>query len=213
MREFFHQHRTLLPFYFVVTLILLWLLFVYRGSWQELWITNDQKGYRLFESAKYLEATQAFEDPLFKGAAYYKAGEFKKAQAIYLSDSSKQSKYNLGNCYIMQGKYQEAIEAYEIALKIDPGFTLARENIQLAKARQATLQIENDGKQGVGMLGADEIVYDNKEGKGEDVTDEGGQANSEKNGAHWLDRIQTGPQEFLKNKFSYQYRIQKDEHE
>jgi hypothetical protein len=75
------------------------------------------------------------------------------------------------------------------------------------------LDVENDGEQGVGMLGADEIVYDNTENKGQDVTEEGGQEGGESKNANWLDRIQTGPQEFLKHKFSYQYGMQKDKHE
>ena len=124
-------------------------------------------------------------------------------------NSSKEGRYNLGNSYVMLGKYQEAIEAYDLALKIDPDFTWAKENRDLAEARQKMMDVENDGEQGVGELGADEIVYDNKENKGEDVTEETSGETSENRNANWLDRIQTGPQDFLKHKFSYQYGMQK----
>ncbi len=201
--------RTLLPFYAALIIMLVWGLFFFRGSWSELWITNDQKGYQLFQSEKYLEAANVFEDSSFKGASFYKAGEFKKAKAVYMLDSSKEGRYNLGNSHIMLGKYKEAIEAYEIALKIDPDFTWAKENMKLAIARQKMLDVENDGEQGVGELGADEIVYDNKENKGQDVTEETSGETSESRNANWLDRIQTGPQDFLKHKFSYQYGMQK----
>lgn len=213
MKSFFLKHRTLLPFYAAVIIVLVWGLFFFRGSWSELWITNDQKGYQLFTSEKYLEAADVFDDTSFKGASFYKAGEFKKAKAVYMMNSSKEGRYNLGNSHIMLGKYKEAIEAYEIALTIDPDFTWAKENMALAIARQAMLDVENDGEQGVGMLGADEIVYDNTENKGQDVTEEGGQEGGESKNANWLDRIQTGPQDFLKHKFSYQYGMQKDKHE
>jgi Ca-activated chloride channel family protein len=213
MKSFLLKYRTLLPFYAAVIIVLAWGLFFFRGSWGELWITNDQKSYQLFKSEKYLEAADVFDDAFFKGAAYYRAGEFKKAKAVYMMSSSKEGRYDLGNSHMMLGKYKEAIEAYEIALKIDPNFTWAKENMNLAKARQAMLDVENDGEQGVGMLGADEIVYDNTENKGQDVTEEGSQEGGESKNANWLDRIQTGPQDFLKHKFSYQYAMQKDKHE
>jgi Ca-activated chloride channel family protein len=209
MKIFFVIHRTLLPFYLAVIIVLIWSIFFFRGSWSQLWSTNDQKGYSLFLSSEYIDAANAFEDQFFKGASYYKAGEFEKAKAVYSMNSSKEGVYNLGNSQLMLGKYKEAIEAYEIALKIDPDFTWAKDNMNLAKARQAMLDVENDGEQGVGMLGADEIVYDNKGNKGEDVTEEGGQQNTDSKNTNWLDRIQTGPQDFLKHKFSYQYGMQK----
>ena len=213
MKLFLLKHRTLLPFYVAVIIVLLWGLFFFRGSWSELWITNDQKGYQLFETKQYMKAANAFDNVSYKGASFYKAGEFKKAKALYMNNSSKEGRYNLGNSHMMLGKYKEAIEAYEIALKIDPDFTWAKENMNLAKARQAMLDVENDGEQGVGALGADEIVYDNTENKGESVTEEGSGETSESKNANWLDRIQTGPQDFLKHKFSYQYGMQKDKHE
>ena len=213
MKSYLLNNRTLWPFYAAVIIVLAWGLFFFRGSWGELWITNDQKAYQLFETKQYVEAANTFDDVSYKGASFYRAGEFKKAKAVYMTNSSKEGRYNLGNSHMMLGKYKEAIEAYEIALKIDPDFTWAKENMNLAKARQAMLDVENDGEQGVGMLGADEIVYDNTENKGQDVTEEGSQEGGESKNANWLDRIQTGPQDFLKHKFSYQYGMQKDKHE
>ena len=209
MKNFYENHRTLLPFYAAVIIVLAWGLFFFRGSWGELWITNDQKGYKLFKSEKYLDAADVFDDTSFKGASFYKAGEFKKAKAVYMTNSSKEGRYNLGNSHMMLGKYKEAVDAYEIALKIDPDFTWAKENRVLALARQKMLDVENDGEQGVGALGADEIVYDNTENKGQDVTEETSGESSESKNANWLDRIQTGPQDFLKHKFSYQYGMKK----
>jgi Ca-activated chloride channel family protein len=210
MKAYLLKHRTLWPFYATVIMVLAWGFFFYKGSWGELWITNDQKGYQLFTSKKYLESADVFDDTLYKGASFYKAGEFKKAKAVYMMNSSKEGRYNLGNSHMMLGKYEEAIEAYEIALKIDPNFILAKDNMALAIARQKILDVENDGEQGVGALGADEIVYDNTDNKGQDVTEETSGETSDSKNANWLDRIQTGPKEFLKHKFSYQYGMQKD---
>jgi Ca-activated chloride channel family protein len=209
LRTTLRKYRTLIPFYLALFTVVIWSLFFFKGTWSELWITADQQGYRQYQAKEYKEAAQSFENRLFKGAAYFKAGEFKKAKAVYMTLSGKEARYNLGNAEMMLGKYDKAIEAYEIALKIDPDFKWAKENMQLAFARKKMNEVENDGKQGVGELGADEIVYDNKENKGVDVTEEGATESSEQKNANWLDRIQTSPKSFLKNKFSYQYQMQK----
>lgn len=210
MKSFVWKYRTLLPFYTAVCIVLIWGLFFFKGSWGELWLTNDQRGYRLFTEKKYAESAHVFDAAAYKAASYYKDGEFKKAKAIYMNNSSKEGRYNLGNTYIMLGKYKEAIESYDIALRIDPDFKWARENMNLAKARQAMLDVENSGEEGVGLLGADKTVYDNTENKGQDIPDVGNTKESVNNNSNWLDRIQTGPQDFLKHKFSYQYGMQKD---
>ena len=106
----------------------------------------------------------------------------------------------------MLGEYDNAIKTYERALKIDPNFKKAQENLIVAKARKILKEPENDGQQGVGALGADEIVYDNTEGKGVDDDTSAPQDTTSGNPS-WLDRLQTGPKDFIKNKFRYQYNM------
>ena len=204
--KYLKKHLSLLPFYIVLLCSLLWLVFMYKGNMNRLLITNDQKGYSYYEKKMYLNAAKTFEDISFKGASFYKAGEFKKARALYRNLSAKEGRYNFGNANVMLGQYDDAIEAYELALKIDPDFTEAKENLVVAKARKILKEPENDGQQGVGELGADEIVFDNKEGKGVD-DDSSAQEESASGNPNWLDRLQTGPKDFLKNKFSYQYQM------
>jgi len=207
MKTTMQKHLTLIPFYAVLILSLLWLLFFYDGSWNRLFITSNQAGYKAYENKQYLEAAKNFENLSFKGASFYRAGEFKKAKAIYQNLLDKVGKYNLGNAFVMLGEYDSAIEAYELALKMDPNFREAKENLVIAKARKILKEPENDGEQGVGKLGADEIVYDNKAGKGVDDDTSAEQETSSGN-PNWLDRLQTGPKDFLKNKFRYQYEMQ-----
>ena len=211
MRGYMKRHLTLLPFYLVFIGALLWVLFFYEGSINRLFVTSDQLGQRYYDNEHYSKAGKTFEDALHKGASYYKAGEFKKARSVYQNLTSKEGKYNLGNTFVMLGKYDDAIEAYELALKIDPQFKAAKENLVIAKARKILKEPENDGEQGVGALGADEIVFDNKEGKRVDDDSSEAQA-TEAGNPNWLDRLQTGPKAFLKNKFSYQYEMQERAH-
>ena len=168
-----HINPTLIPFYLISILSLFWLLFIYKGNFINLWITPNQIGYRYYIAEDYINASKSFENISFRGASLYRAGEFEKAKSIYILRSDRDSRYNLGNSYLMMGRYEEAIKAYDIALQIDPNFIEATENRALAKARKELLDIANDGEQGVGELGADEIVYDNKASKGVEDTVEG----------------------------------------
>ncbi len=199
---------TLLPIIAIIA-VLGWYWFFYQGSFKALWITADQQGYQFYKKGHFMQAAQAFEDSAFKGSAYYQAGEFKKAAAIFATLSDANSRYNLANAYVMQGKYKEAIEFYDLALKIKPDFTAAKENKAIAMARQAKLDQNRDNDEGTGgQMAADEMVYDNKQQRGQEIVEQG--ATDGVNMTHWLDRLQTGPKQFLQHKFSYQYAQQKN---
>ncbi len=206
MIRYLKNHLALLPFYAVVLFSVLWLLFFYDGRLDRLFMTSDQLGYRYYVQKMYKKAADTFENTHFKAAALFRAGEFKQAKSVYQNISTKEGKFNLGNTLVMLGDYDAAIKAYELALKIDPNFKEAKENLVIAKARKILKEPENDGEQGVGKLGADEIVFDNKEGKGAD-DDTSAQQAAESGNPNWLDRLQTGPKDFLKNKFRYQYEM------
>jgi len=207
MKQYFLKHKSLLPLMSVSILSLLWLLFLYEGTWNRLLMTPDQLGYKYYQKKAYLKAAEVFENSSFKAASFFRAGEFKKAKAVYQNSTTKVDTYNLGNAFVMLGEYDNAIKSYERALKIDPHFKEAQENLKVAKARKILKEPENDGEQGVGELGADEIVFDNKAGKGVDDDKSATQEATSQN-PNWLDRLQTGPRDFLKNKFRFQYERQ-----
>ena len=206
MKALLKKHISLLPFGVTLILSVIWVLFFYDKGLERLFVTADQRGYHQYEKQNYLDAAKDFENISFKGASYFRAAEFKNAVSVYQNLSSKEDTYNLGNAYVMLGEYDNAIETYKRALEIDPDFKEAQENLVVAKARKILKEPENDGLQGVGALGADEIVYDNTEGKGVD-DDTSAQKDTQSGNPNWLDRLQTGPKDFLKNKFSYQYRM------
>lgn len=209
MKEIMKKHLSLMPFWFTLIVSVIWVLFVYDKGFNRLFMTADQSAYRQYENKNYINAAKDFENISFKGASYYRAAEFKNAKSLYQNFSSKEDTYNLGNSFVMLGDYDNAIETYERALDIDPNFKEAEENLLVAKARKVLKEPENDGQQGVGMLGADEIVYDNTEGKGVD-DDTSIQQDTQSGDPNWLDRLQTGPKDFLKNKFRYQYQMKED---
>ena len=199
-----------MPFFLTVILSVLWLVFIYEGGLNRLFVTSDQLGYHYYKEKNYSKAAENFESLSYKGASYYAEGKFKKAKSVYQNLSTKEGRFNLGNAYVMLGDYDNAIKSYEMALKIDKNFKVAEENLVVARARKILKEPENDGKQGIGDMydmQPDEVIYDNTEGKGEDDT-RNADKDTAKGNPNWLDRLQTGPKDFLKNKFRYQYEMQ-----
>lgn len=70
----------------------------------------------------------------------YTADEFEKAIGLYSEaltseGTSAELFYNMGNCYYRLGKYGKAILMYERALRLDPTFTDARENLAFVNSK------------------------------------------------------------------------------
>lgn len=102
-------------------------------SWQDLWLSADQQGYRHFRKEQYPQALNAFNDQSWKGIAAYRAGRFEEAEHYFRSSTDLKAHYNLGNTLVQLGKYQEAIDEYNIVLETDPEHVDAQHNREIAK--------------------------------------------------------------------------------
>ncbi|QGQ24544.1 tetratricopeptide repeat protein [Gimesia benthica] len=187
------------------------LVLIVALSWTGWWLTPDQRGQRLFRDKQYRQAAEVFTDPDWQGAAWYRAGEFEKAAQAFARGSSPEARFNVGNAWMLLGKYEQAIAEYERALKLRPDWKAAEENRALAKAR-AKLRETQGGDLGDQQEGADEVVFDlNKERGGQDTQITGEQAASDNAvQAIWLRRVQTNPADFLRSKFAYQSALQQE---
>jgi len=149
-------------------------------SWRGLWRSPDRQGQLLIEKGEYLQAAERFTDPMQRGAAYFKAGEFKKALSVYNSVLTPEGRYNRGNAQMMLGSYDAAIALYDRVLEERPEWEAPTVNRAIAVARKAALAPpeSDDGGTG-GQLEADEIVFDElaKNGGAEQEVD-GGEAMS-----------------------------------
>ncbi|WDQ17836.1 tetratricopeptide repeat protein [Rhodopirellula sp. P2] len=183
-----------------------WLILGVIG-WSTWWWTPDQLGQRWMQQEQYTEAANAFDDPMWQGVAWYRAGEFAEAAKSFSRTTGPPASFNLGNCWLMQGKYDQAIASYEDALKQRPDWTEAQQNLDLAKARKKATEAKG-GDAGDQRLGADEIVFDKdkkKQDEGQDTDITAEQAvNDASVQAVWLRQVQTKPADFLKSKFRYQ---------
>lgn len=172
-------------------------------------LTPDQQGRRWLESGEPLRAARSFEDRLWKGLAYYDAGDFASAAAALAPLDTARGKFQYANALARQERLPEAIAAYERALELEPDSSEAVFNLDWVKGLLELDQKEYEDAGGTGgKLEADKIVFDEKgaKGKGEMTAEEArAQGLSEAQLREmWMRRVQTTPADFLRLKFSYQ---------
>ena len=186
-------------------------VYLFALSWVGWWLTPDQQGWRSFRKEKYAVAADEFANPMWRGAAWYRDGDFKKAAAEFSRMDSAEAHFNQGNARLMLGTYEAAIACYDRALERRPQWTEAQENRELAIARGKAMEFDGGDMTG-GKMGADDIVFDQDATKGDqEVEIAGGEPLSDQEiQALWLRRLQTEPADFLKSKFSFQNAQQGD---
>ncbi|MFT6551774.1 MAG: Ca-activated chloride channel family protein, partial [Zhongshania marina] len=135
--------------------LLLPALFAFQPStanafeFKDLWQTPDQQAAALLPTDPQAAAAK-FEDPMWKAAAQYRAGDFAAAAESYQQFDSADADYNRGNALAKANKLDEAIAAYESALQKDPTLSDARKNKKIledAKKSQEQQQQSGDDKQ------------------------------------------------------------------
>lgn len=200
------------PYTFIAVATVLALLAAgYRVGWRDLWLTPDQRGRLLLGENRPADAAQAFHDPLWRGIALFRAGEFKEAAQAFAARDTAEGAFNQGNALVMLGQYDDALKRYDRALGLRPGWPAALNNREIARIRGERKKTEG-GETGDTDTKADEIVFDKTKKGGEDSTIEGDKPMSDEQvRALWLKRVQTQPADFLRAKFAYQLQTQPSE--
>ncbi|HEX4609955.1 MAG TPA: tetratricopeptide repeat protein, partial [Urbifossiella sp.] len=102
----------------------------------DLWHTPEQQADRLFRAGRYEDAAKTSADPPRQGAALYRAGDFKAAAAAFARDGSAEGAFDRGNALVMLGKYDDAVNSYDRALALRPGWSEAADNRAVAVVRR-----------------------------------------------------------------------------
>ena len=90
---------------------------------------HNNKGNALLKKRKYLEAILSF-----KKAIKYEVS----------SKNIEQIKLNLGNCYLNNSQYEEAIETYETIIKKNDKFIMAYQNLAFAESKIQQYEKSNE---------------------------------------------------------------------
>lgn len=99
-------------------------------TWQDLWQRPDQQAAQALHDGDAKQAQKLARDPAWQGAAAYRANDYVTAAQVLQHAPGSDAAYNLGNARARQGQYQQAIDAYDDALKLDPANTDAKANRQ-----------------------------------------------------------------------------------
>ena len=70
----------------------------------DLWMTPDQQGRHAFDRGDFKTAAERFRDPLWKGVALYRAGDFQGALNAFALVDTAESYYNQGDALARLGK-------------------------------------------------------------------------------------------------------------
>jgi Ca-activated chloride channel family protein len=180
-----------------------------QAAFIDWWLTPDQQARVLFERGEYAQAAQRFEDPLWKGLAYYASEDFVSAASWFSRVDTAYGRFYLGNAFAHQDRLQEALAAYDEALALDPTLEEAQFNRDWVQGLYDLSQREYEDVGGTGgQLGADDFVFSDRAKNAEQEMTEA-EARSqglsdEQIESIWMRRVQTTPAEFLEIKFSYQ---------
>jgi len=97
-------------------------------DWQSLWRNDDQRALQLFEQEQHEAAAQLFADDEWQATAKYRAGDYSAAEQDWQQLDGEGARYNHANALAQQGRYEEALAAYDRLLEQNPGHEDARFN-------------------------------------------------------------------------------------
>ena len=151
---------------------------VFAFDWQNLWQTPDQRAQQSFQQQQYQQAAEQFSDLNWRAAAQYKAGQYQQAAETLKTTQTADGHYNRGNALAKAGELQQAIEAYQQALKLDPQHADAKYNKELVEK-----QLQDQQKQqGQDNQSSDQSSQEQKaQDKQSDQSDKQGQNENESN--------------------------------
>lgn len=98
---------------------------------QSLWRNAEQRAHQAFIDGDYQRAQQLSKRALLQGTAAFHLGNFDAAIELLAADDSAMAHYNRGNALVAQQRLDDAINAYQSALAIDPNHADANQNLLL----------------------------------------------------------------------------------
>ncbi len=113
---------------------------LYALDWDRIWQRPDQIGADFLASGNPAAAADIFEDPLWRSAAHYRAGDYEQSLASLESMEGELADYNRGNVLARLGRLQEALQAYDRVLEQNPHHADAEYNRDLIQQQMQPRQ-------------------------------------------------------------------------
>ena len=175
-------------------------------GWRDWFLTADQQGQISFNNKKYNDAADQFQNADWRAHALLVAGRYEEAAEAYSFIETSEGANGEGIALLRNRNYYDGIRAFEKALERDPDNVTAQENLATAKAIVAyveTVQAASDTGEEAG-IGADDTVFDNESGQGEETqvdpeTAEDGPAGLSTE--DWMRAVDTDVGDFLQTRF------------
>ncbi len=105
----------------------------YALGLDDVWLTKDQQAQRELNKGDAKKAAEQFTSPEWKASAQYRAGDYASAAESFAKIDTASGHYNRGNALAKSGKLEDAIKAYDEALKRDANLEDAKKNRALAE--------------------------------------------------------------------------------
>ncbi|MDA0630232.1 MAG: VWA domain-containing protein [Proteobacteria bacterium] len=120
-----------------------------HAQWtDELWRTPDQRGAQALEAGNSEQAAKLFQAPSWRGVAQYQAGQWVESATTFDGLDTADGWYNKGNALAKAGAYQDALNAYDRSLAMQPDQQDAVTNRdivrQLLEQQEDASQDQND---------------------------------------------------------------------
>jgi len=121
----------------------------HAASLSDLWQRADQQTAAALAAGDAKRAAELAPTPEWRGGAAYRGGDFSAAENAYAKADGADGAYNRGNALAKLGRYEEAIAAYDEALKREPGMADAQANRKAVEdfMRQRKQQDPQQGQQ------------------------------------------------------------------
>ncbi|WP_148862863.1 VWA domain-containing protein [Marinobacter fonticola] len=184
-------------------------------GWIDWFPTPDQQGQRAFRDRDFSAAAERFTDPLWRGYALYRNGQYDEAITTLDRVETAQAAFIQGMAHIKSRGYRDAVRSFQTTLQRDPNYPNAQTNLDVA--REIVDYIERTREQsdtGEEQLGADEVVFDNESNRGAETQMQVPQEKGE--GAllsteQWMNTVDTRTGDFLRQRFMIEARDQSRE--
>lgn len=173
-------------------------------GWKDWFLTPDQQGRLAYENKDYTGAADLFTDPMWRGYAQMRAGQYEAAAETFSRLDSADAAFAEGLSRIRNREYRPGARAFETALERQPDFPEAEQNRIIAWAivdYVETAREQSDTGEESG-IGADDVVFDNEANRGAETEIEAPSEDAAPQTAQqWIDSIDTDMGDFLRSRF------------